>query len=84
MKNLKKYVILKGEGINQHVLHGNFSIIESDFPEITVVGKTKLSHETPSGAHAEHHTLPVNKKFYIRGNQLEYNPFANETHRVWD
>lgn len=81
-KKMKKKTILKGEGVNQHTLYGNFTDInESDF---MMKSDCKLVHETPSGKHAEHETLKVDKGFWVMGRQVEYNPFDKKVTRVWD
>ena len=67
-KKMKKKTILKGEGVNQHTLYGNFTDI----------------NESDSGKHAEHETLKVDKGFWVMGRQVEYNPFDKKVTRVWD
>lgn len=97
MKN--KLVLLKGEGRNQHVLHGEFSTEKSgnhvgrgeievgepgDFMRITVKKDSLLQHEEPSGAFAEHNTLKLDSGAWVMGKQVEYNPFKRTISQVWD
>ncbi|HUC95331.1 MAG TPA: hypothetical protein VMR76_00035 [Candidatus Saccharimonadia bacterium] len=86
MKNQKVKVLLKGEGKNQHVLRGNFIADEQlqDFDVLTIEPGTVISHEEPSGRHAEHETLPVEKGCYILGKQVEWNPFTHSISGIWD
>lgn len=90
MKNKKKSVnqktILKGEGINQHTLYGNFSAEENHtfFSEIVVKEETELRHEQPNGSFAEHNTLKVDEGKWVMGKQVEYNPFKQSISQVWD
>ena len=86
MKTKKKQTILKGEGINQHTLYGNFKSEESHtfFGEIQVLEDTELRHEQPNGSFAEHNTLKVDKGRWIMGKQVEYNPFRQSISHVWD
>ena len=86
MKNQKVKVILKGEGKNQHVLRGSFLTDEElgDFQTIVAEPGTVISHEEPSGKHAEHDTLPLQKGIYLMGKQVEYNPFTHSISGIWD
>ena len=92
----KKIILLKGEGIHQHVLHGEFRFktdylsenggeVVTDFAEYEVIKECKLRHEKPSGDFSnEHKTLPVSAGNYVMGKQVEYNPFTGELSRIWD
>lgn len=90
MKNKRtkktKHTVLKGEGVNQHTLYGNFSVDENatDFAEISVSEDTELRHEQPDGSFAEHNTLKVKKGEWVMGKQVEYNPFKQTISRIWD
>lgn len=80
-----KHVILKGEGINQHVLHGNLEIEDQpEFTQIAVADNTVLKHEKPDGSHAEHETLAVKDGTWVMGKQVEFNPFTQRITRIWD
>ena len=83
----KKHTLLKGEGVNQHTLYGNFAIDESqsDFTDVLVEKDSLLKHEKPDGSFSnEHRTLLVEKGDWVMGKQVEYNPFNQRTTRVWD
>lgn len=85
MEKKKKHVLLKGEGINQHTLYGDFAIeVLEDFSRLKVTSDGVLKHETPSGQFAEHKSLKVVKGDWVMGKQVEYNPFTNNIGRVWD
>jgi len=80
-----RHVLLKGEGLHQHVLHGEFTIDETtEFSNIVITKDGLLKHETPSGAFAEHNTLLVGKGSWVMGKQVEYNPFDETISRIWD
>lgn len=84
-KHKNKHVLLKGEGIHQHVLHGEFTIDEKpEYSELVVTKDGVLQHETPSGAFGEHNTLQVESGKWIMGKQVEYNPFDQTISRIWD
>jgi hypothetical protein len=84
-KKLKKHTLLKGEGINQHTLYGEFTIVEDvDFARLTLTKDSVLRHETPSGEFAEHKALSIDKGKWVMGKQVEYNPFNQQVSRVWD
>lgn len=84
-KPQNKLTILKGEGVNQHTLYGDFSheAIGEDF-KLHIHEDSVLCHETPQGKFAEHQSLRVEKGTYLTGRQVEYNPFSRTTNRVWD
>lgn len=85
--NMKKLTILKGEGIHQHTLYGNFSEVEEviDFQPLEVFEKSFLKHEKPDGSFSnEHKTLEVSAGTWVMGRQVEYNPFTREVTNVWD
>ncbi len=86
MKTNKRKVVLLGEGIHQHVLHGDFLMEENhgDFAKIIVNKPSLLKHETPSGGHAEHNALQMTNGEWEMGRQVEYNPFTRDITRVWD
>jgi hypothetical protein len=81
-----KEILLKGEGANQHVLHGDFGIAESpkEFADITIHKDSVLKHEQPNGDFAEHQSLQVDKGDWVMGKQVEYNPFKGTVSQVWD
>lgn len=85
-KQSKKEILLKGEGANQHVLHGDFLIDEQpkDFAEITVKKESVLKHEQPDGSFAEHKGLILEKGEWKMARQVEFNPFKREVSQVWD
>lgn len=87
MKQKKKHTLLKGEGINQHTLYGEFKIdeTETDFTDLVVTKESLLKHEQPTGAFSnEHQTLKIEKGEWSMGKQVEYNPFNQQITRVWD
>lgn len=85
MKKKNKHTLLKGEGVHQHTLYGDFKIgNESDFMELEVVKESLLKHEHPNGSFGEHQTLKIEKGDWSMGKQVEYNPFKSEITRVWD
>ena len=84
MKAKNKKTLLKGEGINQHTLYGNFDANDNDFADVLVKEESHLKHETPNGEFAEHKGLMIEKGNWIMGKQVEYNPFTQEINRVWD
>lgn len=85
MKQKKtKHILLRGEGINQHTLYGDFTIEESEFSEIKLSKDGVLRHEQPNGEFGEHQPLKIKKGNWVMGKQVEYNPFKQEITRVWD
>lgn len=86
MKHLKKYTILKGGGVNQHTLYGDFKINtdKKEFNEIDILLNSMLVHEQPNGNFAEHNSLKVSTGQWVMGKQVEYNPFNQIITRVWD
>ena len=83
----KKHTLLKGEGVNQHTLYGNFAIDESqsDFTDVLVEKDSLLKHEKPDGSFSnEHRTLLVEKGDWVMGKQVEFNPFDQKITRIWD
>ena len=86
MKKKNKHTLLKGEGINQHTLYGDFKIgDETDFMVVEVTKESLLKHEQPSGAFSnEHQTLKIEKGDWVMGKQVEYNPLSQKVTRVWD
>lgn len=85
MENNKK-IILKGEGKNLHVLHGNFELIENNEDiRIIVEESSKLIHEDPIGKWSEEHkTLEVNKGNRVVARQVEFNPLTEREDIIWD
>lgn len=84
---MKKLVLLKGEGTNLHVLHGDFEVLEQDdsFTVISVNEPSLLKHETPEGYFSqEHKTLNVPKGSWVMGKQVEWNPFSAKIVDIWD
>lgn len=86
MTKTTKHIILRGEGANQHVLHGDFLVEteERDFSTLVLNKDGQLRHEQPDGSFAEHKTLNVEKGNWVMGKQVEYNPFKGEVTRIWD
>lgn len=85
MKTNKKKTLLKGEGIHQHTLYGEFVTDDaSEFSQIGVMKDSVLRHETPTGEFAEHKALAIDKGKWVMGKQVEYNPFDNRLSRIWD
>lgn len=86
MKKTKKQTLLKGEGINQHTLYGDFiaESIEKSFAKVVVNKESHLKHEEPNGKFAEHKGLMVEKGNWVMGRQVEFNPFKREISTVWD
>lgn len=82
----KRNVLLEGEGVNLHVLHGEATVTrkKGGFDDIVLREDGRLAHETPEGEHAEHHTLPVPKGAWVMGQQVEFDPFERVITRVWD
>lgn len=80
----KKHIVLKGEGVNQHVLYGDLDITEGEFSNFVVTGDGILRHETPGGKFAEHNTLKVEAGEWVTANQVEFNPFNRTVSRIWD
>jgi hypothetical protein len=86
MKNMKKHTLLKGEGVNQHTLYGDFAVdfTSTEFNNLRVKKDSVLRHETPSGKFAEHQSLPVERGDWAMGRQVEYNPFSDRITNIWD
>lgn len=85
MKKQKKETLLKGEGIHQHTLYGDFDVTldSGDFKEIDVL-EAQLKHELPNGKFGEHNTLNVESGNWVMGRQVEYNPMVRKVTRIWD
>jgi hypothetical protein len=85
MEKKTKHTLLKGEGINQHTLYGDFKVEEKEsFSRLVVTKNSVLRHETPTGEFAEHKPLSVDKGKWSMGRQVEYNPFENRISAVFD
>ena len=86
MTKKTKHTLLKGEGIHQHTLYGDFQIgDEKEYTSVLVEKDCLLKHEKPNGRFSnEHRTLKVEKGSWVMGRQVEYNPFDNSTSSVWD
>ena len=85
MKKKTKHTLLKGEGIHQHTLYGNFKVgNEPEFTSVDILEETELKHEKPNGTFGEHNTLIIEKGDWVQGKQVEYNPFNRQISRVWD
>jgi len=83
----KKHILLKGEGINQHTLYGDFVINETqtDFAEVKIEKSSVLRHEQPNGSFSkEHEALKVEEGDWVMGKQVEYNPFKGTITKIWD
>lgn len=74
MKTPNRYVLLKGEGVNQHVLYTESKLKSAG--HLRLAEDAYLRHEDPDGAHAEHMTLRIPKGRWIRQRQVEHDPFA--------
>lgn len=84
-KNKNKHTLLKGEGVHQHTLYGDFTIEEkTDFSELSLTEDSVLRHEHPNGSFGEHQPLQIEKGKWVMGKQVEYNPFTRTISRVWD
>lgn len=86
MKKKTKHTLLKGEGINQHTLYGDFAIEETtEYPSLEVTKDSLLKHEQPDGSFSnEHQTLKIEKGDWVMGRQVEYNPFEGRVTQIWD
>jgi hypothetical protein len=87
MKKATKHILLKGEGANQHVLHGDFLIEDKvkDFSKLVINRNGLLKHEKPDGSFSnEHKTLSLENGNWVTGKQVEYNPFRMEITQIWD
>jgi SPX domain protein involved in polyphosphate accumulation len=84
---MNRLMILKGEGIHQHTLYGQFDTVETvtEYQEINVTGETVLKHEKPNGDFSnEHKGLQVEVATWVMGKQVEYNPFSGKITDIWD
>lgn len=79
---MNKKILLKGDGINQHTLYGNFDTL--DETELIVKSNSLLKHEEPSGKFAEHKTLQVPEGEWHLGQQVEFSPFNQKIMRQID
>jgi hypothetical protein len=81
-----KEILLKGEGANQHVLHGDFLIDETatEFATLSIKKDSVLKHEQPDGSFAEHQSLQVDKGDWVVAKQIEFQPFKGTISQVWD
>jgi hypothetical protein len=85
MKQKKKHTLLKGEGVNQHTLYGDFKVEENtDFAKVEVKKESLLKHEQPDGSFAEHNTLKIEQGNWVMGKQVEFSPFDKKVTQVWD
>jgi hypothetical protein len=85
MTKKTKHTLLKGEGINQHTLYGDFKIDDAtEFSKLVVTKDSVLRHETPNGEFAEHKPLSIDKGKWTMGRQVEFSPFENKVTNVWD
>ena len=86
MAKKNRHTLLKGEGIHQHTLVGNFTINENEteFTNISVSNDSDLVHEKPDGSFGEHKTLKVVSGKWKMGKQVEYNPFDGRVTQIWD
>lgn len=82
---MKRHTLLKGEGIHQHTLYGEFDIDNKmEMSTLVVTADSKLVHETPTREFAEHKTLIIEQGNWVMGRQVEFNPFNGSISRVWD
>lgn len=88
MKNFKQKTLLRGEGIHQHTLYGEFEtdteVADKDFTKVTVKEQSLLKHEHPNGSFAEHKGLHLKEGNWVMGRQVEYSPFTGDITKVWD
>ena len=86
MKKKNKHTLLKGEGTNQHTLYGDFKISnDEDFTEVQVLKSSLLKHEQPDGSFSnEHQALQIEEGNWVKGKQVEYNPFTRTISQIWD
>jgi hypothetical protein len=85
MKKKTKHTLLKGEGIHQHTLYGDFKVKEQEnFSPLVVTKDSDLIHEKPDGSTGEHKTLKIEQGEWVMGQQVEFNPFDQKVTRVWD
>lgn len=80
-KKQKSFVLLKGEGLNEHVLVGDFDVIDN---EIFIKEDSLIKHMQPDGSKGEHFTLVAPAGKARLGQQVEVNPFTDEISRIWD
>jgi len=82
----KKHTLLKGEGINQHTLYGDFVVgDEPRYTNVLVKEESLLKHEQPNGSFSkEHQTLKIKKGDWVMGKQVEFNPFEGRVTDIWD
>lgn len=86
----KKLLILKGEGIHEHVLEADMiehpERKEGDrLSEIHVGKNGMLTHVNPvTGKPAEHNTIPMEEGTWLVGRQVEYSPFDQSITNVFD
>ena len=85
-KSQQRTEVLKGEGVNSHILYGEAEISQSEgsYETIELREPGLLRHEDPNGNHAEHQTLFVESGRWVMGRQVEFNPFDRKITRVWD
>lgn len=81
---MKRHTLLKGEGIHQHTLYGEFNVGKEELSTLVVTADSKLVHETPTREFAEHKTLIIEQGNWVMGRQVEFNPFNQSITRVWD
>lgn len=82
-----EFILLKGEGMHQHVLHGTIDVKDSESSQLeysVLDDHTILRHERPDGAFGEHKSLRIEKGEWVRGRQVEFNPFSGNNESVWD
>ena len=86
MKRKNQHTILKGEGIHQHTLYGDFEIDETkdEFTDIIIKDDTILKHEQPDGSFGEHKGLQIKQGNWVQGKQVEYNPFSGQITQIFD
>lgn len=90
MKARKNINLLKGKTGNQHSLYGKIKVEDenSDFQIIRLEEDCELRHENPNGSFAQndepHHTLKVEAGTWVKGKQIEYNPFKGTISQIWD
>lgn len=84
-KSVRRTVILKGEGENQHVLYGESVVSQGvNYRSVKMKADGELRHEDPEGRHAEHKTIRIRKGEWVMGLQVEFDPFPRRGMRFED
>lgn len=88
MPVVKRFILLRGEGVHQHVIRGNIDVktSEGNYIQYRVLdNNTILHHEHPNGTSSrEHQTLQVEAGEWVTGRQVEFNPLSGNKEDVFD